>query len=394
VDHTTFQHLLSPAGQEILRTAVALAPKEPDFLIHFQSLSRRFPTDLARAALETAILRREAAVKFPYADQLYLTRQAMEQASSHEVSSYRAERFHSFSYLADLGCSIGGDTFSLAIIAPTLGIDNDPVRLSMASANLHALGLSDNAQLVQADLTCPLPTRSGSTALFFDPARRAHYHRLFSVQQYQPPLSTIRDWLPHYPALGVKISPGVDLSELFGYDAEVEFISLHGELKEAVLWFGPLKSALRRATILPGAFQLSASLPDQPTRSSSHLSEPKSFLYEPDPAVMRAGLVTTLAEMLDASQLDPDIAYLTSETLSPTPFARAWKIEDWFPFQLKRLRTYLRQHHIGQVTVKKRGSPLEPDYLIHQLRLTGDQERVVVLTQLKHEPIALICIRV
>lgn len=394
MDHTTFQHLLSPAGQEILLTAVALSPKESDFLIHFQSLSRRYPPDLTRAALETAILRREAAVKFPYADQLYLTRQAMEQASSHEVSSYRAERFRSFSYLADLGCSIGGDTFSLAKIAPTLGIDIDPVRLSMASANLHSFGLSENAQLVRLDLTCPLPIRSGSAALFFDPARRANHHRLFSVQQYQPPLSTIRDWLPHYPALGVKISPGVDLSELIGYDAEVEFISLHGELKEAVLWFGGLKTAFRRATILPGAFQLSANLPDHSPGSTSHLSDPKSILYEPDPAVMRAGLVTTLAEILDASQFDPDIAYLTSETLSPTPFARAWKIEDWFPFQLKRLRTYLRQHHIGQVTVKKRGSPLEPDFLIHQLRLTGDQERVVVLTQLKHEPIILICIRV
>jgi hypothetical protein len=125
-----------------------------------------------------------------------------------------------------------------------------------------------------------------------------------------------------------------------------------------------------------------------------HVSDPRSFLYEPDPAVIRSGLVTTLSEILDASQLDPDIAYLTAETHSSTPFARVWMIEDWFPFHLKRLRSYCHQHHIGYVTVKKRGSPLDPDFLIHKLRLEGDQERVLVLTHLRGEPIVIICIAV
>src|SRR4030065_1602261 len=122
MDLTAFHQLLTPAGQEILQAAEVLSPKESDFLIHFQSLGRRFPHDLARAALEVAILRREAAAKFPFADKLYLSRQALEQASSHEVSSHRAERFRSYPYLADLGCSIGADSFALANIARTLPV--------------------------------------------------------------------------------------------------------------------------------------------------------------------------------------------------------------------------------------------------------------------------------
>ena len=98
-----------------------------------------------------------------------------------------------------------------------------------------------------------------------------------------------------------------------------------------------------------------------------------------------------LAEQLNAAQLDPDIAYLTAAHLKPTPFARAWPVEAWFPFQLKRLRLYLRQHHVGQVTVKKRGSPLEPSALIRDLRLSGDEARVVVLTHLRGEPIVIVC---
>jgi hypothetical protein len=60
-----FQSLLEPNGQRCLAEAVALNPQEKDFLQHFEALSRKFPRDLARAALETAILREEASGKFP-----------------------------------------------------------------------------------------------------------------------------------------------------------------------------------------------------------------------------------------------------------------------------------------------------------------------------------------
>ncbi len=97
-----------------------------------------------------------------------------------------------------------------------------------------------------------------------------------------------------------------------------------------------------------------------------------------------------LAAQLGAYQLDPDIAYLTAEEQQPTPFARAWAIEAWFPFGLKRLRYYLRERQVGLVTVKKRGSPLQPEALINDLRLSGDQERVVFLTHLRGAPVVLI----
>ena len=450
MDLAAFRHLLTPAGQEALAAAQAVAPREADFLSHFQTLSKRYPAGLARAALETAILRLEAAAKFPFADQLYWTRTALEQASSHPVAAYRAGRYRPFSRLADLGCSAGGDTIALAAIAgagtATLGLDLDPLRLALAQANLAALGLAGRAALVQADLTAPLPfifsppslpgrsssagrggrgVRDSAPALFFDPARRLGHRRIFTVEDYHPPLSIIQSWLPRFPALGVKLSPGVDLAELSAYDAELEFISLKGELKEAVLWFGPLKTAARRATLLPGPppdesggypsqtriagfpYQAPVSTGAEARPFAAHtlavdsaaaldslppnLSEPRAYLYEPDPAILRSGLVRPLAEQLNAAQLDPDIAYLTAAHLQPTPFARAWPVEAWFPFQLKRLRLYLRQHHVGQVTVKKRGSPLEPSALIRDLRLSGDEARVVVLTHLRGEPIVIVC---
>ncbi|RPI34616.1 MAG: SAM-dependent methyltransferase [Chloroflexota bacterium] len=391
MDLPSFLRLLASEGQDALQEAMALQPREEDFLSLFTALSRRFPPDLARAALETAILRGEAAGKFPFSGQMYFTRQALEQSTAFPVSSYRAERFRSFRRLVDAGCSIGGDTLALAPVAPTAGIDIDPLRLAMARANLDSLGLGERAEFLRLDLNLSLPLAGmPGAALFFDPARRTGHRRAFSVREYTPPLGVVQGWLPHFPALSVKISPGVDLAEIEAYDAEVEFISLGGELKEAVLWFGPLKSTRRRATVLPGPHSMQSASESSPAGSTS---QPRRFLFEPDPSILRAGLVTDLGEVLGATQLDPEIAYLTADDHRSSPFTRWWRVEDWFPFSLKRLRTYLRVRSVGQVVVKKRGSPLQPEALIHDLRLKGEAERVVFLTQLRGQPVVIVCFK-
>ncbi len=416
MDLPTFRLLLTPSGQQALQAAVSLAPRESDYLRHLTGLCRQYPREIAGAALETAILRLEAVGKFPEAAQMYFTRPALEQASGQEVSRYRSRRFAGFERLLDLGCSAGGDTLELAELAPTIGIDLDPLRLAMAVANLAGANLislnpAHETIFIQADLRDPLPLNAaGQTGAFFDPARRTVERRVFSVQRYLPPLDTIRNWLPQIPALGVKLSPGVDLAELEGYGGEVEFISLRGELKEAVLWLGPLKTAQRRATVLPGAVSSprAVSSPQPVTMAGEadlqsedpaavKLSEPRAYLYEPDPSVLRAGLVRKLGVQLEAAQLDPDIAYLTGDRLDETPFAKAYQVEEWLPFNLKRLRSLLRARGVEQAVVKKRGSPIQPEALIRDLRLrpSGDGngvERIVFLTHLRGEPIVVICL--
>jgi hypothetical protein len=123
------------------------------------------------------------------------------------------------------------------------------------------------------------------------------------------------------------------------------------------------------------------------------ISQPQNYFYEPDPAVIRAGMVRNLMLDLNAAQVDRKIAYLTSNKPNPTPFARVWEIEDWFPFQLKRLRAYLRARKVGLATVKKRESPILPEELIWAFRLPNNvyEERVLFLTQFRRRPIMVVC---
>jgi SAM-dependent methyltransferase len=381
-----FHFLLTPAGQAHLS---ALAQMEIDAANHLRvasQLSDEVGPARAHALLETALLRRRAIGKFSRADQMYFTRDALQQASAEVVSTYRARRFAraGFSRLADLGCGIGGDALALAALAEVIAVEWDPLRLAMAQENVRAYGYGHHFWPLQADLLelSPLPVE----AIFADPGRRDEYgRRIYSVHDYRPPLNFLDRWRQQAPHQAVKISPGVDYGELPA-DVEVEFISVDGEVREALLWSGDLRSpAGRRATLLPGGHSLTDKQPD-----GIETGPPKAFLYEPDGAIIRAHLVQQLGWLLGASKIDEEIAYLTADRAQPTPYARCFALEDAFPFQLKRLRAYLRQRNIGAVTIKKRGSPLDPDHLRGRLKLQGEEQCIVFLTKVEGQATVLI----
>lgn len=391
MDVATLDWLRAPAGQAVLAELAAAPPGERDVLPTLSRLRARYPAELARAAVEQAMLRQRARAKFRHAERLYFTREALEQASSTQVAAHRARRFASHAaHVVEVGCGIGGDTLALAEAGCRVSaLERDPLRLALAQANAETLGYAARISFVQADaLHDPLPP---ADALFCDPARRTGGTRRFDPERYEPPLSTVLGWRSQFPALAAKLAPGIDIDALGAAPpAEVEFVSLDGELKEAVLWCGPLAETSRRATLLSSSGP-PATLTDATTPPAPPLASPAAILYEPDPAVIRAGLVAHLAQRLGAAQLDPTIAYLTADAAQPTPLARAWHICEWLPFGLKRLRARLRALDAGAVTVKKRGSPLDTDKLARQLSGSGARPLVVVLTQVQGQHAALIC---
>ena len=383
--------LLSPAGSAVLAWLATQDLSDAQTLSLLARLRRDLPPEFAAAALTLARLRQRAAGKFSRAAAMFFTADALEQASSEVVAQWRARRFAERGYarIADLGCGIGGDTLALAAHSGTtvIAVDRDPVRLRLACANLRAYGRS--AHFVCADLRDPLPL-TGVLAAFFDPARRDAGRRLFSARDYVPPLDVIRRW--RFAALAVKLSPGVALDELAPYTqagAGVEFVSAGGELKEAVLWGGELGFAGRWASRADAGETL------HPTGAPSPpLSVPRAYLLEPDPAVIRAGVLGELAEHLGTAlyRLDESIAYLTADSPVTSGWVRVWPVLDWLPFHVKRLRQALRARGIRRATIKKRGSPLTPAEALRLLKLDGESDdAVVVLTQVQGQHSALIC---
>ena len=386
----TFDWLLSPPGQAALATLVPDDLRDTARLATLTRLRRDLSSEQAAAAYEMAVLRVRAAAKFSRASAMYFTREALEQSSGELITTYRCARFSGYNTIGDLCCGVGGDTVGLARYTSVTAVDHDELRLLMAAQNARAYGIVTKVAFSNIDLERNEPP--GADGLFFDPARRTGGRRVFSLADYVPAMSHLERWLRHTPAIGVKIAPGARDEELQTLPPhEVEFISIEGELKQAVLWFGPLAGAERRATLLSRSGGATHTLHGAGGGIGPLADVPGAFLYEPDPAIIRAHLVVAVGAHLGAVQLDPMIAYLTSDARVATPFARCWRVLEWLPFNLKKLRARLSSLDAGAVTVKKRGSPLDTDALAKQLSGHGAHPLVVTLTKLRGQPVALIC---
>lgn len=378
--------LLTPEGRALLDAVRGTAPA--DELAVATRLRREHPAELVSAALGQARLRQRAEAKFGAQDagRMFFTPNGVEQSTRASVATYRAGRLKELGVtsVADLCCGIGGDAIALARAGiRVLAVDHDPATAAVARANADALGLAGLIEVREADVT-QVETASYD-AVFVDPARRGGRGRIFDPEAYSPPLSWAVEAAFKAPHAALKVAPGIP-HEAVPAEAEAEWISDGGDVKEAVLWFNTAPGAVR-ATLLPGPRTLlGRGLPDPRVRSVGR------YLYEPDGAVIRAHLVAEVAEDLDGGLVDETIAYITADELRPTPYATAYEITDRLPFNVKKLKALLREREVGILTVKKRGSAVEPEELRKKVlpKTHGPNSATVFLTRVAGAPTMLL----
>jgi len=381
--------LVSERAKPALDALSAAELDEGSSLRILTDLRKHFSPTEAAAILDQAALRQKAGEKFPRAGEMLFTDEALQQASSRAIAAYHAEKFSGYKRIADLGSGIGGDAIAFAGKAASLWcVEVNPLLCRMLEHNLTVNGCREGVQIICADWRqVDLRERE---AVFIDPARRREGKRVFRLAEMQPSISAVLKLQQSQPNIAVKVAPGIAHEEIPSV-AETEFISEKSTLKEALLLFGGLRSgAVRTATILPAKHHMVHSGIEQEVPTS----EPLQYIYEPDPAVIRAALVRALAKDLDACQLDASIAYLTSDHLTATPFARAWRVMRHGPFNLKNLNHWLREMNAGEVVVKKRGSPIEPDAFRKRLKTARDGQPVTVfITRCAGKPWMLIAVQ-
>lgn len=379
MDPATVAFLASPEGAEYIAST---GPVPDDRLLEVvERLRRTLDRDRAAAVVETIRLRERAVAKFSDPGVMLFTADGLEQASPEPCSNRRAAAFAGVDLVADLGCGIGADARALSIVSDVVAVDIDVTSVAIARHNLGGAG-----HVVVGNATSP-PLDIAGAGVFLDPARRADGRRLTDAETWSPPLSAAIG-VARRSALGaVKVAPGLDHSSIPG-DAVAEWVSLDAGLRECVLWFGTGGDPSVRKAVDAGSGEEIAEVPhtDGPVGSIG------SWLHEPDPAVIRSGLVANLAERLGLRRIDHRIAYLSGEAEVSSALLRSYRVESVSAFNLKALRAHLRGLGVGSVTVKKRGSPLDPDQLRRELDLRGDRHRVVVLTRIGDDPVVVVAL--
>jgi len=390
VDASALGKLLSPDGWALLGT---LPPYDESRTMAISERLRAggFDPELVAAALTQSRLRARARAKFAdFADGMLFTEAGLEQATRFTVAARHAQRFAAagIDAVADLTTGIGGDSMAMAALGlRVLGFELDELTAAIATVNLRHF---PDAEVRYGDGLGIDLLAEGIGGVFADPSRRTRGGtRLFDPNSYAPPLADLLALRATLPALGIKVGPGIAHSDL-PPDAEAQWISVDGDVVEAGLWFGPLapEGPGRTALVIRAGTAVSVRRAARP--EPVPIGSPGAYLYEPDGAVIRSGLVEVVASEVSGRLLDRTIAYVTSDALVPTALATGYRVQDVMPFGLKRLRTYLREHDVGRLTIKKRGTAVVPEQLRRQLDLSGSQESTVVLTRVAGAQMMLI----
>ena len=349
--------LSSPEGAAELLRAADLPLSDATVLADLTRI-RRTAGASAGVVVSTVRLRRRAAGKLgPAAAGWLFTDEALQQATPWQVAAHRAERLADVG-VHDLTCSVGADLAALAGgPAVAIGSDLDPVRVLMARHNLWVSGIPARVYVADA-----LTRTSHGLLGYADPARRDGSGRRITSVSTLPSVADLDAAHADRPPL-LRLPPGIDYDAL-ARPGEVEIVSLDGGAREAVLWPAELARVARRATVLSStgpAWQVTSEESDDDA-----VAPVGEFLIDPDPAVVRAHLVRHYAARHGLWQLDPQIAYLTGDSVPPR--TRAFRVLDVADYREKTVAGWLRRDRIGTLEIKQRGTPVIPDELRRRLR--------------------------
>lgn len=401
----------------------ALAEEEGGELAVQKRLRRRFADELVRAAVALAGLRRKAAGKFTHAERMWFSRAGLQQATAEAVARHKAQRFPG-GPVWDLCCGIGGDAIGLAGRGPVVAVDRDPAACLMTLWNAEACDVRERLTAVCAEVErLDLP----GCYVHVDPdrrtvrsvrlvARRAGRSattsgRNLRVEDASPGPAFLQRLIRCCAGGAIKVSPASNFGGKFP-EAEIELISLHGECKEASVWFGELaEPGLWRATVLPQGETLAG----DPLEAPTTVGPLGRYVFDPDPAVVRAGLVDLLvrrlsedrvseARLFDRSRassaqhaalrrLDAAEEYLTGDEPVDSPFVRAFEVLAELPNNDRAIRRFFREKRFGQVEIKCRHIPVAADELRRRLPLTGEEPAVLIIARLAGKARALVCRR-
>ena len=362
--------ILSDDGAMALE--MAAAESDPDSLGAAERLRRRFPSELAAAALTQVALRRRARGKLPMAEQMFFTPDGLEQATRWVVARWRAARFvdTGVSEVWDLGCGIGVD--AMALSEAGLGVhavELDPVTAALARANLALVGGGEVTVGRAEDVQ--VPEWGG---IFLDPARRTARGRTWDVADLTPPWPLVEGHLTGEQAAIAKLGPGLP-KQLIPDGAGAAWVSVGGDVVEVML--SNISPPGPRAVVFPRG----ETEPDILVRGAGPLPVPPpgGVIHETHKAVIPAGLVA--AALPRGWLLAARVAYASSEAPASSPFVTDYQVREVLEYDVATLRRWVRQHRIGRLEIKRRAIDVDPAVLRKQLKPRGDGAATLLLAR-------------
>ncbi|MBF8964803.1 hypothetical protein I0P70_16265 [Pontibacter sp. FD36] len=385
-------------------------PEERDFILQHQ---HRHPAELMLQAsryphLPVAELvkqiqaRQKASDKLPtwvaHPDVVFPTAVSVEQTSSEATAAFKASLVKG-KLLVDLTGGFGVDSFYFAKqFGQVVHVEQNSELSEIAAYNFKLLGAA-NIDAVNGSAEDFLQEFTGKAdVLYLDPARRGERHeKVHLLQDCEPDVLQLLPVLFEKAAtVLLKTSPMLDIElalEQLRSVARVWVIALHNECKEVLYLLQPYAGTnpTRQAVnLMPdGSIQTLTFDKEQEEQASVSFSDPKTYLYEPNSAILKSGAYRSVASQFGLQKLHPNSHLYTSEQLIPDFPGRTFTCQGIGRYNKKEILARL-PHRKANITVRN-----FPESVADIRKKTGIKEGgedyLFFTTDMHQKPIAIFC---
>ena len=359
--------------------------------------------------------RQRTAHKLPtmatFTDWWYPVRLSCEQCSSEATASYKAtllrqallnEERESDCTLFDLTAGYGVDTYFMsAHVQEAHYVERNAELCAIAQHNFalhrpHIQVHNTTAEDFLASLPIPhpselVPPSSPYRIIFLDPARRSlSGSKVFRIEDCDP---NILELLPSLRAksdrIMIKFSPMLDITaalRAMGQDWDTHVVAVNNEVKEVLFVTG--SGAIHAVHIGPTHTNvMTFSEVEEKTAQIGIAPTIKTYLYEPNAAIMKAGAYRLMSQRYAMDKLDINTHLYTSDTFLPDFPGRIWQVQE-----------VLTKHSTLNAKLKysiiSRNHPLSPDQLRKKLKLQDGDDQYIIAARHQGKPVLILATRI
>ena len=270
----------------------------------------------------------------------------------------------------------GGFGVDFSYMAPLFGravyIERQSRLCDAARHNMPLLGIT-HAEVVCGDCTQIIEGIGHAAMIYADPARRsASGGRTYAVADCTPDMLAMKEMLlEKADFIMIKLSPMLDwrkaAADFGGCAGEVHIVSAGNECKELLLVLSGKYDGLERIYCVNDGQELSFA-PSELTRPSHDFqSSHFSYIYEPNPSVMKVGCFGLLEERYGVRQIGRNSHLFVSQEVAADFPGRRFAVETVTTMNKRELKAALAG--TAQANISVRNFPLTADALRKKLKL-------------------------
>ncbi len=315
---------------------------------------------------------------------------SFEQSTSEAVANYKASIMSlDNKTIINLTGGIGIDDWAMAKHASKIdSCEIDPDIHAMAEYNLSLFNIK-NVNRHLCDGIEYIKTHEAVDILYIDPDRRPTSAKVFKIDDCEP------DVLKHWPLLikkakhiWLKLSPMADISyvlKLFPNTTELYVIAWLGEVKEILICCSDTPcSEVKKVAINIGSKNVWR-FEEPKTSKSLPFSHTGQYIYEPNKAIIKAGLSAHYASHCQLNMIATNSHFFIADFLVPNFYGRSFIILERLAYKPKVIKVYLKLNNIAKANITTRNFKESADELKTRFRLKDGGETYLCFTMDQQE---------